>query len=347
MSSSLKLITPPPIDDLMRAETALANNAYIGFSGFNFKSFWMVVWVTEKLSAWLALSRPPFHSVGLLPFLLGSVLAHRVKGIFYLDIFVWGVLVVVFIMLATYFSGEYWDFQEDSLSRKLGRNRFSGGSQVLQKGLLPRHAALWASIISLILAVGSLLVLQIGYLTGPWTIPLGILGIIGGFFYSTKPLRWVNTGLGELWIALCYGWLPVASSYYLQIKEIHPIIQWISIPIGLTIFNVILLNEFPDYHADRLAGKRNLVVRIGRKRASNLYCLSSIGSWIAMVLNLSTGVSISTLLYYTPFFLLSLYIVNELHRGSWNNDASLERICAMNLVVNLGTTSSLILGLVN
>jgi 1,4-dihydroxy-2-naphthoate octaprenyltransferase len=36
----------------------------------------------EKLSAWLALSRLPFHSVGVLPFILGMVLAWRLRGVF-------------------------------------------------------------------------------------------------------------------------------------------------------------------------------------------------------------------------------------------------------------------------
>ena len=96
----------------------------------------------KKLSAWFALSRPPFHSVGVLPFVLGGVLAWQQAGVFRWDILGWGTLGVVLVMLATYYAGEYWDYAEDSLSTRLGPSRFAGGSRVLQRGLLqPRSVA--------------------------------------------------------------------------------------------------------------------------------------------------------------------------------------------------------------
>lgn len=299
--------------------------------------------IGEKLRAWLALSRPPFHSVGVLPFVLGGVLAWRQAGTFRWDICAWGVLGVVLVMLATYYAGEYWDYVEDSLSARWGPSRFAGGSGVLQRGLLPRHAALWASLASLLLAGGVGLILQFGYRTGAWTIPLGALGMLGGFFYSTRPVRWVSRGWGELWIAFCYGWLPVAVGYYLQVGKIAPLVHWLAVPIGLTIFNVILLNEFPDYRADLAAGKANLTVRLGRERASQLYGLASLGSWVAMLLSLGHGVPLRALWFYLPVLALSLILVVLVMRGRWRDRAALERLCAANLMVNLGTTAAYIL----
>jgi 1,4-dihydroxy-2-naphthoate octaprenyltransferase len=101
-------------------------------------------------------------------------------------------------MLTTYYAGEYFDYVEDFLSGKMGHSHFEGGSQVLQRGFLPRRAALRASLACLLLATGVGLILQIGYKTGPWTIPLGVLDMISGFFYSAKPFRWVQRGWGEL-----------------------------------------------------------------------------------------------------------------------------------------------------
>ena len=301
----------------------------------------------RKLAAWLALSRPPFHSVGVLPFILGGVLAWRQQGVFRWDVCAWGTLGVVLIMLATYYAGEYWDYAEDTLSTRLGRSRFAGGSGVLQRGLPPRHAALWASVVSLLLAVGVGLILQLGYRTGPWTIPFGVVGMLGGFFYSTRPVRWVRTGWGELWIAFCYGWLPVAVGYYLQVGEIAPLVHWLAIPIGLTIFNVILLNEFPDYEADLAAEKTNLTVRLGQTRAAYLYGLISLGSWIGMLLSLSHGVPTRAVWLYLPILVISLILVVLVLRGRWRDRATLEKLCAANLVVNLGTTAAYILAFVS
>jgi 1,4-dihydroxy-2-naphthoate octaprenyltransferase len=296
-----------------------------------------------KLKAWLTLSRLPFHSVGVLPFVLGTVLAWRQTGAFRWDICAWGVLGVVLVMLATYYAGEYWDYAEDTLSGRAGGSRFAGGSQVLQKGLLPRHAARRASWLSLLLALAVGCMLQSVYHTGPWTLPLGLLGLLAGFFYSTRPVRWVGRGWGELWIGFCYGWLPVAVGYYLQSGHIAPIIHWLALPIGLTIFNVILLNEFPDYAADREAGKANLTVRLGRERAAWLYALASVLSWLTVGLSLQHGVPWLAAWLYLPVLLLSLILVVLVLNGRWRNRDALEKLCAANLVVNLGTTAAYVL----
>jgi 1,4-dihydroxy-2-naphthoate octaprenyltransferase len=289
--------------------------------------------------AWFALSRPPFHTVGVLPFVLGGLLAWRLEGSFDWAVFIWGTLGVVFVMLATYYAGEYWDYAEDEISAELGGSRFAGGSQVLQRGSLPRRAPLWGSVLSVLIALAIASVLRLGYGTGPWTIPFAIVGLLGGFFYSTRPVRWVSTGVGELWIGFCYGWLPVAVGYYLQLGEITPLVHWLSIPIGLTIFNVILLNEFPDHPADSAAGKRNLVVRLGPERASLLYSLVSLGSWLGMWLSLRRGVPPQALWFYLPILALSIALVALVLGGRWRGRAFLEVLCALNLVVNLGTTA--------
>jgi 1,4-dihydroxy-2-naphthoate octaprenyltransferase len=296
------------------------------------------------MSAWLELSRLPFHTVGILPFALGGILAWRLNGAWNWQVTVWGTLGIVLIMLSTYYAGEYWDEQEDRYSAQLNPNRFAGGSGVVTRGLLPRRAPLVASIVCLLLALAVGAVGNVIYRTGPWTLPLGILGLLGGFFYSTRPIRWVRLGVGEAWIAFCYGWLPVAAGYYTQVGRVAPVIHWMSVPIGLSIANVILLNEFPDYPADLATGKDNLVVRLGRPRAAQLYGLLSAGSWLGMLLSVLNGTPQHTLLFYLPIGALSLALTILVLSRRWQDPHALARMCAANLVVNLGTTSAYILG---
>lgn len=237
----------------------------------------------KTIREWVTLSRPPFHVVGVLPFILGSVLAWWLGGSFRWEILAWGTAGVVCVMLATYYAGELWDYAEDSLSGTMHGSPFAGGSQVVQRGLLPREAALWGSFAAVLLALGVGVVLLFGYHTGPWTLPLGIVGLVGGLFYSAQPARWVHRGWGELWIAFCYGWLTVATGFYLQMGSIVPLVTLVALPIALTIFNVILLNEFLDYWADRAAAKTNLVVRLGGKppRTCTLSWLYAAGSHLS------------------------------------------------------------------
>lgn len=298
---------------------------------------------TSKLKAWFILSRPPFHTVGILPFILGAVLAWSTTG--YLDwaVLAWGLLAVVFIMLATYYAGEYFDYDTDKLSAKLERNPFSGGTQVLQTGIIPRKHAFMAAVLSLLAAGAIGLLLQFHYKTGLFTIPLGAVGMFAGFFYTTKPIQWSYRGLGEILIGFCYGWLPVAASYYIQTGKISPLVHWISLPIAFTIFNVILINEFPDYPADREFRKKNLVVRFGKERMSRLYVLMSAATWVSFILAVRAGLSLKALILFSPIFILSLLTSFQVLKSQYNVRQRLEKICAKTLVVNLGTTLSLIL----
>lgn len=295
-----------------------------------------------KIQAWLALSRPPFHTVGVLPFILGTVLAYKTQGVFNFQVLMLGTIGVILIMLSTYYGGEYWDFVEDTLAAKNNPSKFAGGSGVLQKGILPRHVALTASIASLSLALVVGIVLQFVYRTGPLTLVFGVAGLIAGFFYSARPIRWVRTGFGELLIGFCYGWLPLAVSYYLQTAQVPMLIHWMAVPIGLTIFNVILLNEYPDYEADLAAGKTNLLVRLGKKRGAYVYGIAGIGSIVFFMISLARGLAAKAFWFYLPVAAVSIVLVILVMKGRWNDRRTLERLCGVNILINLGTTASYI-----
>jgi 1,4-dihydroxy-2-naphthoate octaprenyltransferase len=295
------------------------------------------------MKVWIQLSRVPFHSVGVLPFLLGTVLAWRMDNVFHLPVFLLGIIAVILIMLCTYYTGEYYDIVEDRLSASMERNTFSGGSQVMVKNLLPYEHAKIASYAALGLTVVIGLIIQFRYKTGLLTIPLGIAGIMSGFFYSKMPIRWVKRGVGEILIGFCYGWLPVAVSYYLQTGKIDNLINWISLPIACTIFNVILINEFPDHPADLIAKKSNLVVRFGKERASYLYIFMTVTAWITFFISVMQGISKTALAWYTPVFAVSLFLAVMMGRKGYLNKKMLEVMCGLTITTNLGTGMAYIL----
>ena len=98
-----------------------------------------------------------------------------------------------------------------------------------------------------------------------------LLGGAAAIFYVAPPIRWAYRGLGETVIALSYGpWL-VLGSLYLQTRAVSWDALWASLVPGLLIMALAVVNAIPDFHQDRLVGKRNLVVRLGRRRAVWLY----------------------------------------------------------------------------
>ena len=302
---------------------------------------------SDRLRGWVAMSRIPFHSVGILPLALGFIIAWRRTGIFDWGLFGLGELAVILIMLSTYFAGECFDFPEDKLSFDEGKSRFAGGSGAIPGGLGQCSSARKASRICIALAVLVGLIIQFGYKTGPWTIPLGAIGILGGFLYSTPPVRWVSTGFGETWIGFCYGFLPVIVGYYLSTGTIEPLLFLISAPIAATIFNVILANEFPDYYSDKTTGKRNLLVRIGRRNGALVYAGLAAMSWIMSSVSTLFGTPPSFLLYYAIPCVVSVGVSLAFVAGKWKNKNWLEVMCGLGIFVNLGTTLAFAIAFLN
>lgn len=300
----------------------------------------------QKTAGWLKLSRPAFHLVGVLPFILGTILAWRMEGVFHAAACILGVLAVISVMLSTYYAGEHSDYREDAISKNIFKSRFAGGTGVIQEGSVSMREAQCASVIALISAAGIGIILQFGLNTGSYTIPLGILGITSGFFYSTRPVRLVARGIGEVLIGFCYGWLPIATAFYIQTGHLHQLIHWMSLPVGLTVFNVILLNEFHDYPADQATGKRNILVRLGIERGIMLYAAASVIAWGAMSRAIYAGVPPRALYLYIPVMVLSALVTGGLIMRKDKNSTALERLCGLNIVVNLGTTASLVFAFV-
>ncbi|MFQ6077746.1 MAG: prenyltransferase [Thermodesulfobacteriota bacterium] len=292
---------------------------------------------------WVALSRPHFHSVGVLPFVLGLTLSWRIGNPINWPVFLLGVFGVILIMLAADYGGETYDIREDSTTWSEGGNPFSGGSGMVIRGRISPQQAKRASLTAFLAAILLGIFLQFGLKTGPWTLPLGLTGAFAGYYYSIPPFRWVKRGFGELLIAFCYGWLPVAMAFYLQTGSFHPLVLWLSFPIGCTIFNVILLNEFPDYQGDSQSGKKNLVVRLGRDYASKIYGVVTLLAWIFLVLSLFAGAPVHLAILATPLYLMGGKIYRELQKGAYHDKHILRKLCGLNLLINLGTTTLMIL----
>ena len=90
-------------------------------------------------------------------------------------------------------------------------------------------------------------------------------------FYTAKPFQWSYHGLGEIGIWFTCGWLATITGYYLQTGQLDTVATLASLPGAMSVFLVILINEIPDIKSDRLSGKNNLAVRLGREKAGILY----------------------------------------------------------------------------
>ncbi|MGQ9645326.1 MAG: prenyltransferase [Thermodesulfobacteriota bacterium] len=290
------------------------------------------------IRAWWRLSRVPFLSVGILPLILGFVLAWRWGHTGPLGLYLLSSGAVILIMWMTYYLAERNDLEADRINEAF--NRFSGGSRVLVEGALPLWVAVLLGYGCLVAACLSGITIYLHYRTGPWTLFLGGLGIFFGYFYSEKPFRWSYRGMGEILIGFCYGWLPVATGFYLFSGFFSSQVFLLSIPVSLSIFNVILINEFPDEEADRAIGKRNLVVRFGKERVGEFYLSLSVLaglSFVKVLTKFDQTPSWIFILAGIPLALI-LWTLMEIWRANYKDRRRLEALCRNTLLVNLSMT---------
>jgi len=168
-------------------------------------------------------------------------------------------------------SGEIFDFDSgtDLAVSPEERTPFSGGKRVLVEKLLTRAqtGAVAAAGYALGIAAG----LTIAAFREPRVLGLGLFGVACAWLYHAPPIRMSYRGLGEVAVAVCYGPLLCAGTYLVQRRAWSAEALAASLPLGLLVAAFLWVNEFPDARADERAGKRTLVVRLGRRRASRAY----------------------------------------------------------------------------
>lgn len=241
-----------------------------------------------------------FIFAGIFPYLLGQIIALSTKRFLNWQNFGLGFLGIILVLIGVELFNEYFDAK-------------SGGDRIFLKEKPEiAHYFYPLGILVFILAffIGLYFVINVG-----WPVLIFcLLGFLGAYFYVGPPLRWAYRGLGESVIACSYGPFIVLGSYYLQTERIDSLPIFVSLILGLLIFSLAIVNEIPDYFQDKLVGKRNIVVRIGKCNAAKLFslCLVCIFILLGMGIGFKIIPFLSGLAFLAlPFGFKSIKIANK------------------------------------
>lgn len=235
-----------------------------------------------NLKIWLKAVRVPFFTATIIPITFGYLAAWHGGGVFVWRDFLLVLLGGIFIHAGTNLANDYFDYRAKCDEANPTPTPFSGGSRVIQDGLIRPGKILFASLLFFIL--GSAIGLYFNYVCGGNVILiLGAIGVFLGFFHSAKPLHIGYGTLGELATGLGFGPLMVMGAYYVGARALTPEVFLASIPIGILIALVLFINEFPDYVGDKAVGKRTLVVVLGKKRAVVLYQMLLLIQYVVII----------------------------------------------------------------
>lgn len=241
----------------------------------------------KRVALWLRAMRIPFLQATILPVVLGSALAYR-DGRFSWDLF--GVMAVAMgaMNIGTNLSNDYFDHLSGADERNRRPTPFSGGSRVIQQGLIPPEAIFIAAMTSYALAIllGFYLVLR-----SDWRLLLfGISGILVSYFYTAPPLKLGYRGWGEPLVGFLLGPLAVTGTYYVYSLVLSGPAFFLSLPLGFLVTGILYINQFPDAESDAAAGKRHWIARLGRKRAVKGYFGILGAAYLSIILPVLFGI---------------------------------------------------------
>ncbi|UCC68411.1 MAG: 1,4-dihydroxy-2-naphthoate octaprenyltransferase, partial [Armatimonadota bacterium] len=219
---------------------------------------------------------------------------------------------------------------------------FTGGSRFIQEGKAQPWEILAASLVSL--GVGAAIGVYLVIVTGWPILVLGIVGGATGFFYTAPPLKLGYRGVGEMFILLDFGLLPVLGAHYVQTQTFSAGAGVAGTSVGLLMTNVLWINQFQDLEADAAVGKRNWVVRLGRRVSSRLHAALFALAYAAII----AGVAWRALPGWSLLGLLSVPLAAKASAVSLKHHDQLDRLTPANAATvgtHLATSVLLALGI--
>ena len=219
---------------------------------------------------WLKAARAPFFTGSLAPMLVGTAVAFYEAGAISWPLAGLALVALVCLHAGANLVNDYYDHVTGNDAVNVSyATPFTGGSRLIQDGKVRPWEMLAASLVSL--GAGATIGVYLVMATGWPVLALGVVGMVTGFCYTAPPLKLGYRGVGEIFIFLDFGLLPVLGAYYVQTQAFSAGAAVGGACVGFLMTNVLWINQFQDAEADAAVGKRHWVVRLGRRASARVH----------------------------------------------------------------------------
>jgi 1,4-dihydroxy-2-naphthoate octaprenyltransferase len=287
--------------------------------------------------------RVPFFTGTIIPVVLGGIEAARV-GRFDLVYFLLCLVGALSFHGAANVLNDYFDYLGGTDNVNRYHNLFSGGSRVIQDGLLtPRQTLALGSIL---VAAGVGIGVYLAFRVGPGILVFGVFGTFLVLAYSIPKygLAYIGRGLGELAVTIGLGFLMLLGTYWVMTGTLTLQAWWLSLTPSLLIALILFVNGYPDYEADKKTGKHTAVVTIGKSRARWVYALILAVTYLQIVAGVVLSIIPPLSLIALLTIPLSAVAVRKLFHV-YNDPRGIVPVCGMTIIIHLTTGILLALGL--
>ena len=224
---------------------------------------------TNSLKAWVLAARPKTLTAAAVPVMIGTAMAWNHtdgEGFRYVAALLCFLFACV-MQIDANFVNDYFDFKRGNDDEtRLGPER------ACAQGWVTDSAMKKALVITT--AIACLVGLPLIIYGGLEMIGVGIACVVFCFLYTTT-LSYI--AMGDVLVLLFFGIVPVCCTYYVEVpsvtwEDLYPVFL-MSIGCGLVVDTLLLVNNYRDIENDKRAGKRTLVVFIGKKATEAIFLL--------------------------------------------------------------------------
>ncbi|OEU46621.1 MAG: 1,4-dihydroxy-2-naphthoate octaprenyltransferase [Desulfobacterales bacterium C00003060] len=229
----------------------------------------------KKWQVWWLAARPKTLWAGIIPVIVGTVMAFEVDK-FHMISFLATLTCSVLIQVGTNFANDVFDFQKgtDDETRK-------GPMRVTQAGLVTPHQMKIATttVLGLAFLAGIYLVWRAG-----WPIMIiGLLSLLLAVLYTYGPFPLGYIGLGDILVLIFFGPVAVGGTYFIFAGHVNTAVLLAGFALGMIATAILVVNNLRDMETDKKSGKHTLAVRFGAGFARTEYLLMICGAMLVPI----------------------------------------------------------------
>ena len=212
---------------------------------------------------WIEGARPRTLPAAVAPVAVGAGLAANVDALMPARVLL-ALVVAVALQVGVNYANDYSDGIKGTDAVRVGPVRLVG-----QQLATPRSVKAAALVSFAVAAVAGLAL--VGLTAQWWLLLVGAASIAAAWLYTGGPRPYGYAGLGEVFVFVFFGVVPVVGTAYVQTLAVTGVDIVASVGVGLLACAILVTNNLRDIGGDSAVGKRTLAVRIGDHRTRLLY----------------------------------------------------------------------------
>ncbi|RLT26477.1 MAG: 1,4-dihydroxy-2-naphthoate polyprenyltransferase [Chloroflexi bacterium] len=222
---------------------------------------------------WVMAIRVPTLTAAVAPVAVGTALAQR-AGVFQPWAALAALLGALAIQAGANLANDLSDFRKgaDTETRV-------GPPRATQMGWLTEAQVQRGILVAF--GFATLMGLYLTYVAGWPVVAMGLASMLAALAYTGGPMPFGYRALGEIFVFLFFGVIAVVGTYFVQALSVSREAFAASIPVGLTVTAILVVNNVRDIETDRVAGKRTLAVVLGRRWTRIFYVGILLGAYVA------------------------------------------------------------------